>query len=230
MKKNICNFRVLTFLFIILMSSVASHAVRRWNFNAEVGYLYTNFHNASGSYCHKDGFTIGAGVRYTTPINLSFETGISYQEKGGLLEKQIPLQDPFFKFEVIRMEYISIPILAGYEIKFNRNCSILPQIGGYLSSGLSGHGELSRFHSEDGINNIFGYGCDPFNSCTIKTPELTTNSLKMDKFDGGLMFSIAGKFKGFRLKVFYELGLHKIIDFCGSPKTNALGVSLGYEL
>lgn len=222
MRKLITVFILLTLSVVV---AVQTHSERRWNFNAEVGFLNNYIYNSDLESHHRNGFSIGVNARYTSPIKLSFETGLSYRQKGGVLEGGQTETMPFKKIFVNRMEYLSIPLLIGYEIKCGNCWSILPQVGGYLASGVGGQGIMSS------IDGDTEWGVDPFSQCIINTPPVYKGqSVKFNKFDGGVNFSVAGKFKGIRLRLFYEMGLHKLTDYGKSPKMNSIGFSLGYEI
>lgn len=199
----------------------------KWGLNVEAGYLNNHFRGADCESKGKNGFDIGANVNYNIFKGLNFETGIHYQQKGGALSGRISQQSHLAGYDVKRAEYLTFPLLAGYKFGIGDKFSVIPQLGGYLSTAVGGYAFLDGI-SQDGNGAPFTARTDLFNPEPISSLNKKCAE-KYKRFDGGLMFGVSGKYRNILLKVYYQLGLKDVSPYGNGVNNSTIGVSLGYS-
>ena len=122
------------------------------------------------------------------------------------------------------MNYLQIPLMAGYKFDLGKYFSIKPEVGGYFAVGLSGHSFVTGLDSfnqpYEARVNTFSHsdsynGVAPFRPC--------------NRADGGLSFALNLNYRHFTLKAEYDLGL-ATATYYGNGKQRTLSVSLAYWL
>lgn len=108
---------------------------QQWNFGVEAGYTRNNFHTDLHNSA-KNGFKVGALVQYSFPCSIELESGLAYERKGGMLDGMQNIHATISRIEANQMDYLQIPLLAGYRINLGKSFSILPQAGGYINTGI----------------------------------------------------------------------------------------------
>jgi hypothetical protein len=128
------------------------------------------------------GFVVGTQLTNRAP--LYFETGLYYTEKGG----KSTYQGNKFTYG---LDYLEVPLLLKYKYYADRDFSIEPFMGGYLSCGVAG--KIKDFGNREAYNS-FG---DDYNE-------------NFKRFDGGLKFGCGLGFQMLYLEASYDIGLANV--------------------
>lgn len=131
----------------------------------------------------RTGLSLGAvaGAFLSNDINLIFETGLLYKEKGGRSEYE-------GKKMTYSLDYFQVPLIVKYSYVVDKNFSIQPFAGGYLAYGIGG--------------KIKNYGD------RIATNSFSKQYFK--HFDGGLQLGCGIGYNLFYADLSYEIGLTNI--------------------
>lgn len=195
---------------------------QQWNFGVEAGYTRNNFHTDL-HYSAKNGFKVGALVQYSFPCSIELESGLAYERKGGVLDGMQNIHATISRIEANQMDYLQIPLLAGYRINLGKSFSILPQAGGYINTGIRGSGFISG-------TDFYG---QPYTSATDIFKAYSSSSYSYRPFnrtDAGLAFALNLQYQHVRLKASYELGLSNVHSIYGTPRNRTFGLSVAYML
>ena len=143
------------------------------------------------------GFVAGFQMVPSTP--LYFETGLMYVEKGG----EGKYQGSKFTYS---LNYLEVPLLLKYNGVVDRDLSIQPFIGGFLSAGVGGkirdfgHRQAFSSFSDDGFK----------------------------RFDGGIRLGCGLQYAHLYAEVGYDIGLANISrDSFDTSRTGSLYATLG---
>lgn len=143
------------------------------------------------------GFVAGFQMVPSTP--LYFETGLMYVEKGG----EGKYQGSKFTYS---LNYLEVPLLLKYNGVVDRDLSIQPFIGGFLSAGVGGkirdfgHRQAFSSFSDDGFK----------------------------RFDGGIRLGCGLQYAHLYAEVGYDIGLANISrDSFDTSRTGSLFATLG---
>lgn len=209
---------------ILLAAAIAIPAAAQaegWNFGAEAGYVYSNLateeYNAKG----RSGFKFGLDAEYTLRNNVAFETGLAYIRKGSTVTGEKMNGFAVSEVKYAEMDYLQIPVMAGYKFRLGNGFSLKPEAGAYFAVGLGG--------------DSFITGRNPFDQpytarvSTFKSPEGQIPYRGVDRCDGGLSFALNANYKHFGIKAQYDLGLATVTYF-GNGKQRAFSLSLEYWL
>ena len=145
------------------------------------------------------GAVVGVQLGYRSPVY--FETGLSYIEKGG----EGSYNGSKFTYN---LDYLEMPLVLKYIHNFDRNFSIQPFFGGYLSAGVGG--KIKDYHLRESYS-AFGDGMDQFK-----------------RFDGGLRMGVGIQYDLFYADLTYDLGLANIgQDDFDDTKNSAVMLNIG---
>jgi len=128
------------------------------------------------------GFVLG--TQLTTAAPLFFETGIYYSEKGG----KSTYNNQKFTYG---LNYIEFPLLLKYKYYADRDFSIEPFVGGYLSCGVGG--KIKDFNNREAYDSFGDDGDSNFK-----------------RFDGGLRVGCGVGFQVMYLEASYDIGLANV--------------------
>ncbi len=128
------------------------------------------------------GFVVGTQLTRQAP--LFFETGIYYTEKGG----KSNYQGNKFTYG---LNYVELPLLLKYKYYADRDFSIEPFAGGYLSCGVGG--KIKDF----GNRKAYGSFSDDYDE-------------NFKRFDGGLKVGCGVGFQMLYLEASYDIGLANV--------------------
>lgn len=207
---------------IFLMSLLllcASLYGQTWNCGIEAGYTRNKFHTSSLETKGQNGFKIGGVVNYNFRNDISLETGLAYEMKGGTLAGENIASQRIHEIKLMRMDYLNIPLLAGYKFHVGNAFSIMPQAGGYLNVGIGGYGFMS--------------GTDPYEQpYTTRVDAFSTYQYSsyapFNRIDAGILLAINLQYRKVRFKCAYGMGLNSIHSTYGSPNNRTLGASVIY--
>lgn len=146
------------------------------------------------------GFVVGTQLTNRAP--LFFETGLYYTEKGG----ESTYQGSKFTYG---LNYLEVPLLLKYKYYADRDFSIEPFMGGYLSCGISG--KIKDFGNREAYSS-FG---DDYNK-------------NFERFDGGLRIGCGFGFQLLYLEASYDIGLANVgNDDFDDTHTGCLNLTFG---
>lgn len=116
------------------------------------------------------------------------------------------------------MDYLQIPVMAGYRFNLGNDFSLKPELGAYFAVGINGDSFVTGIDSynqpyEKRVGTFSGANGVPYRPC--------------NRVDGGLSFAINAKWLHIGIKVEYDLGV-ATSSFYGNGKQRCLSTSLIY--
>lgn len=208
------------FLSLILLVFVyCSCNAQKLNYGIEVGYLSNNLSVDKYQSKSKNGFLIGSLVEMDINKRFSIESGISFTRRAGKIKGDYLLGTELSKVEFSQMDYLRIPLTAGYKFKIH-DFSIRPGIGAYYAVGINGDSFVSGIDNfgqpyEARVSTFSnGYG-KPYRPC--------------NRNDAGLLFSLNANYRHIGIKLSYDVALTNT-SYYGNGKHRSLIVSLAYWL
>lgn len=195
-------------------------AAQTWNFGLEAGYVNNTLAVNEYESAARNGFRVGAIAEYTLPNLISFESGLAYIRKGATTSGTNMSYARISSIKFAEMNYLQIPLMAGYKFNLDNHFSIKPEVGGYFAVGINGDSFVTgvdHFNQpyEARVNTFSGTesrnGVAPFRPC--------------NRADGGLSFALNLNYRRFTLKAEYDLGL-ATATYYGNGKQRTLSVSL----
>lgn len=220
------------FSIILLFSSISMtiHA-QELSYDIEVGMAVGKQvprYDATSSW--GIGIRAGGNVHYTLPCQVVFSSGLFFEQKRTELDgKTMYAVDTNIGWDrmwtkVHRLNYLQLPLLAGYDIDCGGDVSICPQIGFFVDYGIGGKQTIYDFTTLDApeypFENTRDYTNNPF-----KVQEVSTYS----RWDMGLMLALRISYHKIGIKVGYEKGFIRtggIYD----PRTRTWNVGMTYML
>lgn len=174
--------------------------------------------------------TGGITLDYTCNNGVSVITGIHYTMKGA----NSILADNFRKELMVRLGYLELPVMVGYQIPLAPKINIIPSFGAYFALGINGYGEIGANFAQTGIGNTDGIWDNPFKEFNLKN-EAQEKIKPFERFDTGLRFGLSAEVYQFSLSLNYDLGLTNMWD--GYPndqlvsllKNRSIAISIGYK-
>lgn len=191
-----------------------------WSFGLEAGYIRSMFKSSELESSAKNGFKISGLAGYCFKNNLFLETGIAFQQKdGGLKREDIDFQC-IQSVKLGKMNYLGIPLLAGYKAWIGKSLYILPQAGAYMNVGIGGSGTMTGV---DRFGQPYEAGIDIFSAPTISIYS------PFERIDAGMLFALSLQCRRFGLKLAYELGMNSVHGFFGSFRNRTWSTLLIYR-
>lgn len=209
-------------LWLLGAAMAMGASAQHWNFGIEAGYLNSRMAVEKLSAEPNHGFMAGVTAGYTFPQNWVLESGLNYQRKGGTLSGDMALNG-LRLLDIDKMDYLHLPVTAGYRIRLADDWTLTPKVGGYLAVGLQAKGKVAA-------SDQFG---QPFmgTSDFFKDSRLPVGYRPFNRCDGGLQFGLDLSFRKFRLGVGYQLGLAHIASVYDPQLYNrTFSLSLGYNI
>ncbi len=210
-------------LAMVVMMPVNAFA-QKWNFGIEAGYVNNTLAVEEYESTARNGFKFGANAEFTLSNDISFESGLDYIRKGATTSGDNMLSKRISSIKFAEMNYLQIPLMAGYKDNLGSGFSIKPELGGYFAVGINGDSFVTGLDNFDqpyeARVNTFSInesrnGVAPFRPC--------------NRVDGGLAFALNVNYRHFTLKAEYDLGL-ATTTYYGNGKQRTLSVSLSYWL
>ena len=149
----------------------------------------------------RTGLNVGvvAGFQVAPHAPIYFETGLSFIEKGG----KGNFEGRKFTYN---LDYLEVPLLLKYDCRVDRDVSIQPFLGGYVSAGVGG--KIKDFGHRQAYSS---YDDDAFN-----------------RFDGGIKVGCGFQFNYLYAEVGYDFGLSNISrDYFDDAHTGSLFATIG---
>ncbi len=215
MKQNFRSFLLATILIIPLCIKAQT-----WNFGVEAGYVNSDLSVCEGSAKSRNGFKFGADAEFTLRNNISLESGLSFTRKGAAVTGRKMMNTAISSIKFAEMDYLQIPVMAGYRFNVGNGFYLKPELGAYLAVGING--------------DSFVTGLDPFNQPYEKRVRTFSGANGVsyrpcNRVDGGLSFAINAKWHHIGLKAEYNLGL-VTASYYGNGKHRCLSASIIYWL
>ncbi len=215
MKQNFRAFLLATILIIPF-----GIKAQTWNFGVEAGYINSNLSVNENSAKSRNGFKFGANAEFTLCNNLSLESGVSFIRKGATVTGDNMMNTAVSSIKFAEMDYLQIPVLAGYRLNVSNGFYLKPELGAYFAVGING--------------DSFVTGLDPFKQPYEKRARTFSGANGVsyrpcNRVDGGLSFAINAKWHHIGLKAEYDLGL-ATASFYGNGKQRCLSASIIYWL
>lgn len=212
------NFRVFLLAAIIIIPFGIK--AQTWNFGIEAGYVNSDLSVSESSAKSRNGFKFGANAEFTLRNNLSLESGVSFIRKGATVTGDNMMNTAVSSIKLAEMDYLQIPVMAGYRFNVGNGFYLKPELGAYLAVGING--------------DSFVTGLDPFNQPYEKRVRTFSGANGVsyrpcNRVDGGLSFAINAKWHHIGLKAEYDLGL-ATASYYGNGKQRCLSASIIYWL
>lgn len=142
---------------------------------------------------------VAAGFQVAPHAPIYFETGLSYIEKGG----KGSFDGRKFTYN---LDYLEVPLLLKYDCRLDRDLSIQPFLGGYVSAGVGG--KIKDFGHRQAYSS---FDDDAF-----------------QRFDGGIRLGCGLQFNYLYAEVGYDFGLANISrDYFDDAHTGSLFATIG---
>lgn len=176
------------------------------------------------------GIRAGGNVHYTLPCGIVFSSGLFFEQKRTELEGKTGYSPDIntgwdrMWTKVHRLNYLQLPLLAGYDIDCGGDVSICPQIGFFVDYGIGGKQTIYDFTTLDAPEHPFENTRDYTNN-PFKVEEVSTYS----RWDMGLMLALRISYHKIGIKVGYEKGFIRtggIYD----PRTRTWNIGMTYML
>ncbi len=211
-------------LLAMLFMAPVSVFAQKWNFGVEAGYVNNTLAVEEYESNARNGFKFGANAEFTLINHISFESGLAYIRKGATTSGNNMGYVRISSIKFAEMNYLQIPLMAGYKFDLGRNFSIKPQVGGYFAVGITGDSFVT------GVDNF-----DQPYEARVSTFSHTTSLNGVapyrpsNRTDGGLSFALNLNYRHFTIKAEYDLGL-ATATYYGNGKQRTFSVSLAYWL
>ena len=219
MRLNLLKLAVIMFAAYPL-SSMA----QKWNFGVEAGYVNNTLAVEEYESTARNGFKFGVNAEYTLSNNVSFESGLSYIRKGATTSGDNMWSSRISSIKFAEMNYLQIPLMAGYKFDLGKHFSVKPEVGGYFAVGINGDSFVTGV---DNYNQPYEARVNTFSH--TESREGVAPFRPCNRADGGLAFAINLNYRHFTLKAEYDLGL-ATATYYGNGKQRTLSVSLAYWL
>ena len=211
------NFRILLATILIIPLCINAQT---WNFGIEAGYVNSALSVCDNSATSKGGFKFGANAEFMLRNNISFESGLSYIRKGATVTGHNMMNTVISSIRFAEMDYLQVPVMAGYRFTFSNDFSLKPELGVYFAVGING--------------DSFVTGVDPFNQPYEKRVRTFSGANGVsyspcNRVDGGFSFAISAKWYHIGMKVEYDFGL-VTASYYGNGKQRCLSASIIYWL
>lgn len=189
-----------------------------WNYGLEAGYVNSDLSVCDNSATSRSGFKFGANAEFTLRNSISFESGLSYIRKGAIVTGNNMMNTAISSIRFAEMDYLQIPVMAGYRFNLGNDFSLKPELGAYFAVGINGDSFVTGIDSynqpyEKRVGTFSGANGVPYRPC--------------NRVDGGLSFAINAKWLHIGIKVEYDLGV-ATSSFYGNGKQRCLSTSLIY--
>lgn len=180
----------------------------------------------------KTGYQLGGFANYDFNNGLFLQSGISFVNKGAKINEDV-LSYPIIvdqntssselfngKLKInYGMQYLQMPLMAGYRIKTNNSLLFRFSAGPYIGYGVGGNTTLK-------LNGTLGENNTPY---LDKEKGKTFSDFAFRRFDWGMAIGVSAEFRRFLINLGYEHGLYKTIDRLDYRHRNAT-LSLGYRV
>ena len=210
-------------LAYLLTFPFSGHA-QGWNFGVEAGYVNNTLAVEEYESTARNGFKFGVNAEYTLSNNVSFESGLSYIRKGATTSGDNMWSSRISSIKFAEMNYLQIPLMAGYKFDLGKHFSIKPEVGGYFAVGINGDSFVTGV---DNYNQPYEARVNTFSH--TESREGIAHFRPCNRADGGLAFALNLNYRHFTLKAEYDLGL-ATATYYGNGKQRTLSVSLAYWL
>lgn len=212
------SFRMLLLATILIIPFCIKAQI--WNIGIEAGYVNSDLSVCEGSAKSRNGFKFGADAEFTLRNNISLESGLLFTRKGATVTGRKMMNTAISSVKFAEMDYLQIPVMAGYRFNAGNGFYLKPELGAYLAVGING--------------DSFVTGLDPFNQPYEKRVRTFSGAngdsyRPCNRVDGGLSFAINAKWHHIGLKAEYNLGL-ATASYYGNGKHRCLSASIIYWL
>lgn len=210
-------FRILQITMLALPA--VAHA-QSWNFGVEAGYVHNDLAVEQYKAKGRNGFKVGADAELTLPNRITFESGLAFIRKGGETSGKDMFGSEVTAVKFAEMNYLQIPLMAGYKVVIGPGLRIKPQVGCYYAVGVGGHSFVS--------------GSDPFGQPYETRVSTFAGADRVsyrpcNRNDFGLSFGLNFSYRHFMIKAEYDLGLLNA-TYYGNGKQRTLSVGVAYWL
>lgn len=143
------------------------------------------------------GAVVGFQLDYQSPV--SFETGLSYVEKGG----EGRYEGSKFTYS---LDYLEMPLVVKYAIDVAPDCTVQPFVGGYVALGVGG--KIKDFGHRQAYSSFDNDG--------------------FSRFDGGIRVGCGVQYQFLYAELGYDFGLANIShDYFDTSHTGAFFATIG---
>ena len=207
--------RILLTIVIIIPFGIKAQS---WNYGLEAGYVNSDLSVCDNSATSRSGFKFGANAEFTLRNSISFESGLSYIRKGAIVTGHNMMNTAISSIRFAEMDYLQIPVMAGYRFNLGNDFSLKPELGAYFAVGINGDSFVTGIDSfnqpyEKRVRTFSGANGVPYRPC--------------NRVDGGLSFAISAKWHHIGIKVEYDFG-QATASYYGNGKQRCLSTSLIY--
>lgn len=210
-------------LAFLLAFPLCGHA-QVWNFGVEAGYVANTLAVEEYESAARNGFKFGVNAEYTLGDHISFESGLAYIRKGATTSGDNMWNSRVSSIKFAEMNYLQIPLMAGYKFDLGKHFSIKPEVGGYFAVGINGDSFITGV---DNYNQPYEARVNTFSH--TESREGVAPFRPCNRADGGVAFALNLNYRHFTLKAEYDLGL-ATATYYGNGKQRTLSVSLAYWL
>lgn len=193
-------------LFAVLCMLIAiSASARDTEFGVEGGYLRNSFHHNDYSTKDGNGFAAGAFVEYSFNDEWSLNSGLTFEMKSGEVYGDNIRYIRITSVKYKQINYLTLPITAGYAMKLNDDLTLKYQLGIYGAVGVGGTACQKGYDnvSERWYSSVY----PAFGSQTLSLHD------GFAPIDGGLLAQVNLRYRDFAIKLAWE---HSVFPIMGT--------------
>lgn len=205
-----------------LIACPLNSLAQKWNFGVEAGYVNNTLAVEEYESAAHNGFKVGANAELTLNNHISFESGLAYIRKGATTSGDNMNYAKISSIKFAEMNYLQIPLMAGYKFDLGKHFSIKPEAGGYFAVGINGDSLVSGW---DNFNQPYEARVNTFS--TTHSTNGVAPYRPSNRVDGGFAFALNANYRHFTIKAEYDLGL-ATTTYYGNGKQRTLSLSLAY--
>ena len=209
---------------IALAASPLNSWAQSWNIGAEAGYVNNTLAVDEYDSSARSGFKFGVNAEYALVNNISFETGLAYIRKGATTRGDNMNNTRISRIKFAEMNYLQLPLMAGYKIPLGNRFSIKPAVGGYFAVGMDGDSFITGW---DNYNQPYEARVRTF--ATTPSTDGVAPYRPSNRVDAGVTFALNINYRHFTVKAEYDLGL-VTSTYYGNGKQRTFAISLAYWL
>lgn len=209
---------------IVVAACPLNSLAQTWNFGVEAGYVNNTLAVKEYQSTARNGFKVGVNAEFTLSNHLSFESGLAYIRKGATTHGANMGYTRISSIKFAEMNYLQIPLMAGYRFGLGKQFSIKPEAGGYFAVGIGGDSFVTGV---DNVNQPYEARVNTF-STTHSTDGIAPYR-PSNRADAGLAFALNINYHHFTIKAEYDLGL-ATTTYYGNGKQRTLSISCAYWL
>lgn len=225
---------IFTLLFVSLVSMLSE--AQRFTLGPEAGYVYAGYRTSLKEVgaSNGNGFSLGISAMYNFTNGVFLQSGLSYSYiNGGSLNNvgdKGKMPKCISDVDLVRIDYLTLPLAVGYEFKFPSGFGIGIKLGGYVATGIDRGSTVFRVEKPNS-NGGFLFKDSSFAHYDPETDKVELINVEgSNRIDSGVLYGVNARYKQIRLSACYQMGLVKTIYDIARPSTITLSLAYDFNL